>query len=95
MMISMTDRKTLFQQVALIQLKVRATGVLRGSATGDVVCPLFLADVAIITEAILKNSEEFQNVRTITKDAVEAIVKTHTNLLAQLVDKPDNRENTT
>lgn len=94
-MSSMTDRKTLFQQVALVQLKARPASVIRGSATGDVVCQSFLADVALITEAILKKSEEFQNVRTITKEAVEALIENHTELLAQLVDRPDDTTNTT
>lgn len=85
----MTDRKALFQQVAVTMLKTRSAAVIRGTATGNVVCSLFLKDVAIITEAILKSSEEFQNVRTMTKEAVDAIVENHRELISQLVDKPD------
>lgn len=53
-------RQELFQKVAVEQLRTRAAGVLRGTARGVVtVCPQFLNDCAIITEAILQAGETF------------------------------------
>jgi hypothetical protein len=83
-----TDRKALFQQVAVAMLKTRSAAVIRGTAQGSAVCPFFLKDVALVAEAIQNSSEEFQNVRTITKEAVDAIVENHKELLSQLVDRP-------
>lgn len=86
---SSTDRKALFQQVALTMLKTRSAAVVRGAASGNVVCPLFLKDVALVAEAIQNSSEEFStNVRTKTKEQVEAIIENHRELLSQLVDRP-------
>ena len=83
-----TDRKALFQQVAVAMLKTRSAAVIRGTAQGSAVCPFFLKDVALVAEAIQNSSEEFQNVRTITKETVDAIVENHKELLSQLVDRP-------
>jgi hypothetical protein len=54
-----SERKELFKQVALVQLKTRRAGVLKGSVDGNVLCPHFMADIAIITEGILKSAETF------------------------------------
>lgn len=84
-----TDRKALFQQVAVTMLTTRSAAVIRGSAEGNIVCSHFLKDVALVTEAILKSSEEFQNVRTVTKEAVDAIIENHRELISKLVDRPE------
>lgn len=84
-----TDRKALFQQVAVAMLKTRSAAVIRGTAQGSAVCPFFLKDVALVAEAIQNSSEEFgTNVRTKTKEQVEAIIENHRELLSQLVDRP-------
>lgn len=82
------DRKALFQQVALIQLQTRKAAVIRGTAQGDVVCPSFLKDVALITETILDSSQEFQNVRYKTKEAIDEMIQNHKEILDKLIDRP-------
>ena len=56
-----TDRKTVFQKVALIMIGARPISVIRGSTSGPQVCGAFLKDVALVSEALLKASEEFAN----------------------------------
>ena len=54
-----SERRELFKQVALVQLNTRPAGVLKGSVDGNVLCSHFMADVAHITEGILKSAETF------------------------------------
>jgi hypothetical protein len=90
-----TDRKALFQQVAVAMLKTRSAAVIRATAQGTAVCPLFLKDVAIVAEAIQHSSEAFStNVRTKTKEHVEAIVENHRELLSKLIDRPVTEDQT-
>jgi hypothetical protein len=92
-----TDRKALFQQVAVAMLKTRSDVVIRATAQGTAVCvcPLFLKDVAIVAEAIQHSSEAFStNVRTKTKEHVEAIVENHRELLSKLIDRPVTEDQT-
>ena len=53
------ERIELFKQVALIQLKSRVAGVLKGSADGAIMCPHFMDDIALIAEGILKAAKTF------------------------------------
>lgn len=70
-----TDRKTAFQKVALIMIGAKPISVIRGAASGPPqVCSLFLKDVAMVTEALLKASEEFANVhQPITADTADTV----------------------
>lgn len=85
------ERKELFKQVALVQLSARMGGVLKGSVEGTVVCPSFLQDVALISEAILKSSEEFSNnvVSQKFKQRVEEVITQHRELISKLYDKKE------
>lgn len=93
------DKAKLFTRVAIAQLQTRAGGLLKGTATGVVeVCPKFLADVAIITDAILKASEEYSTkekapepqflteARASFQDALDSVVEQNTQLLSELKD---------
>lgn len=53
-------RKEVFIKVALSQLANRTAGVLRGNVQLEVsVCPLWLRDVSVISEAILSSASSF------------------------------------
>lgn len=92
---SAAERREFFKQVALVQLQTRTAGVLKGAVEGTVMCPLFLKDVALITEGLLKAAEDFSlnadgGVRAVTKEVVEQICKTHQELISKLYDNsPD------
>lgn len=61
------ERKEVFKQVLLTQLQTRTAGVIRGSAEGPVVCPMFISDCALIAESILSSAEQFALGTLVTK----------------------------
>lgn len=70
---SRAERRTFFKAVAVEMIKSRPMGVVKGTAGGDIVCPDFLRDVALVTEHVLAAAHKFEHLGESTIEASRAV----------------------
>lgn len=67
------ERRTLFKEVAVQLIRTRPMGVVKGTAGGDIVCPDFLRDVALVTENLIAAADKFEHLDEGTIKANRAV----------------------